>query len=87
MNARNSSGRCASTRNTFGINPDFSCTAKAITNAYFPFGAVMIAEHVAETFEKDESGKAAAWAVRVLTDELRRNPASIKEVDEDDHRR
>jgi AcrR family transcriptional regulator len=35
----------------------------------------------------EESGKAAAWAVRVLTDELRRNPASIKEVDEDDHRR
>jgi AcrR family transcriptional regulator len=27
----------------------------------------------------DEAGKAAAWAVRVLTDELRRNPASIKE--------
>jgi adenosylmethionine-8-amino-7-oxononanoate aminotransferase len=43
----------------WGVQPDFSCTAKAITNAYFPFGAVMIAEHVAETFEKDESGKAA----------------------------
>ena len=26
-----------------------------------------------------EAGRAAAWAVRVLTDELRRNPASIKE--------
>jgi hypothetical protein len=25
-----------------------------------------------------EAGKAAAWAVRVLTDELRRNPTSIK---------
>ncbi len=25
-----------------------------------------------------EAGRAAAWAVRVLTDELRRNPASIK---------
>jgi hypothetical protein len=25
--------------------------------------------------------------VRVLTDELRRNPASIKEVDDDDRRR
>ena len=37
--------------------------------------------------EGEESGKAAAWAVRVLTDELRRNPASIKEVDDDDHRR
>ena len=27
----------------------------------------------------EEAGKAAAWAVRVLTDELRRNPSSIKE--------
>jgi AcrR family transcriptional regulator len=26
----------------------------------------------------EEAGEAAAWAVRVLTDELRRNPASIK---------
>jgi AcrR family transcriptional regulator len=29
-----------------------------------------------------EAGQAAAWALRVLTDELRRNPASLKEVDE-----
>ena len=43
----------------WGVQPDFACTAKAITNAYFPFGAVMIAEGVAEVFEKDESGKAA----------------------------
>src|SRR5919201_3647437 len=37
--------------------------------------------------EGQEAGKAAAWAVRVLTDELRRNPASIKEVGNDDTRR
>ncbi len=43
----------------WGVKPDFSCTAKAITNGYFPFGAVMIAERVAEVFETDESGKAA----------------------------
>ena len=43
----------------WGVKPDFTCTAKAITNAYFPFGAVMIAESVAEVFERDESGKAA----------------------------
>lgn len=43
----------------WGVQPDFACTAKAITNAYFPFGALMIAEGVAEVFEKDESGKAA----------------------------
>ncbi|MEO0938253.1 MAG: aminotransferase class III-fold pyridoxal phosphate-dependent enzyme [Pseudomonadota bacterium] len=35
----------------WGVQPDFMCTAKAITNGYFPFGAVMIAEHVAEAFE------------------------------------
>jgi AcrR family transcriptional regulator len=35
----------------------------------------------------DEAGRAAGWAVRVLTDELSRNPASIKEVDDDDRRR
>jgi AcrR family transcriptional regulator len=29
-----------------------------------------------------EAGKAAAWALRVLTEELRRNPASLKEVEE-----
>ncbi|MDR0808422.1 MAG: aminotransferase class III-fold pyridoxal phosphate-dependent enzyme [Gemmobacter sp.] len=43
----------------WGVKPDFMCTAKAITNGYFPFGAVMIAEGVAEVFESDESGKAA----------------------------
>ncbi len=43
----------------WGVQPDFICTAKAITNGYFPFGAVMIAEGVAEVFEKDETGRAA----------------------------
>ncbi len=43
----------------WGVKPDFSCTAKAITNGYFPFGAVMIAEGVAAVFEADETGKAA----------------------------
>lgn len=43
----------------WGVQPDFMATAKAITNGYFPFGAVMIAEHVAQVFEKDETGRAA----------------------------
>lgn len=43
----------------WGVKPDFACTAKAITNAYFPFGAVMISEGVADVFEKDDTGKAA----------------------------
>ncbi|MDJ0824942.1 MAG: aminotransferase class III-fold pyridoxal phosphate-dependent enzyme [Rhodobacter sp.] len=42
----------------WGVQPDMATTAKAITNGYFPFGAVMIAEHVAETFEKDDTGAA-----------------------------
>jgi adenosylmethionine-8-amino-7-oxononanoate aminotransferase len=41
------------------VKPDFMCTAKAITNGYFPFGAVMIAESVAEVFESDTTGRAA----------------------------
>lgn len=43
----------------WGVKPDMMCTAKAITNGYFPFGAVMISEKVTEVFESDKSGKAA----------------------------
>ena len=43
----------------WGVKPDLMCTAKAITNGYFPFGAVMISDAVAEAFESDKSGKAA----------------------------
>ena len=38
-----------------GVQPDLMCTAKAITNGYFPFGAVMIHGSVAEVFENDAS--------------------------------
>ena len=41
----------------WGVQTDFTATAKAITNGYFPFGAVMIADHVAEVFENDKTGK------------------------------
>ena len=43
----------------WGVRPDMMCIAKAITNGYFPFGAVMIGEDVAATFEDDTSGRAA----------------------------
>ncbi len=43
----------------WGVQPDMMCTAKAITNGYFPFGAVMFADQVVEVFEKDETGKAS----------------------------
>ena len=42
----------------WGVQPDLMCLAKAITNGYFPFGAVMIADGVAEVFESDETGRA-----------------------------
>ncbi|WP_299726901.1 aminotransferase class III-fold pyridoxal phosphate-dependent enzyme [uncultured Tateyamaria sp.] len=40
----------------WGVQPDLMCTAKAITNGYFPFGAVMIADHIASVFEEDRTG-------------------------------
>ena len=43
----------------WGVKPDLMCLAKAITNGYFPFGAAMIAQDVAETFETDTSGAAS----------------------------
>ncbi len=43
----------------WGVQPDMACTAKAITNGYFPFGAAMLSEQIAETFEKDTSGAGA----------------------------
>ncbi len=43
----------------WGVQPDMTCTAKAITNGYFPFGAVMLAPKVVEVFENDRSGTAA----------------------------
>ncbi len=43
----------------WGVQPDLLVSAKAITNGYFPFGAVMVSEAVAEVFEGDTSGKGA----------------------------
>lgn len=40
-----------------GIQPDMMCTAKAITNGYFPFGAVMMGERMIEAFEGDPEAK------------------------------
>ncbi|MEM8750949.1 MAG: aspartate aminotransferase family protein [Pseudomonadota bacterium] len=42
----------------WGIKPDLMCTAKAITNGYFPFGAVMMSQTVVDAFESDKSGAA-----------------------------
>ena len=43
----------------WGVQPDMMTTAKAITNGYFPFGAVLIGEKMAEVFENDTSGNGA----------------------------
>ena len=72
----------------WGVQPDMATTAKAITNGYFPFGAVMIGEHLTETFEADGTGRAsigsgytysghpvgAAAAVACLSETLRVKP-------------
>ncbi len=39
----------------WGVRPDVMATAKAITNGYFPFGATMLNEKVAEVFESDRT--------------------------------
>ncbi len=35
----------------WGVKPDMMCTAKAITNGYFPFGVVMLGDRMVEVFE------------------------------------
>jgi len=42
----------------WNVRPDLMCTAKAITNGYFPFGAVMLSDRVVDTFEEDTTGNA-----------------------------
>lgn len=43
----------------WGIKPDMMCTAKAITNGYFPFGALMLGERMVEVFEDNPAAKIA----------------------------
>jgi putrescine aminotransferase len=68
----------------WGVQPDMMATAKAITNGYFPFGAVMLHQKVVEVFESDPTaaighgytysghpvGAAAALACLVETERL-----------------
>jgi len=41
----------------WGIKPDMMATAKAITNGYFPFGAVMIGDKMIDVFENNPDAK------------------------------
>ena len=43
----------------WGVKPDLMGTAKAITNGYFPFGAVLMSETLVDAFESDKTGKAS----------------------------
>lgn len=43
----------------WGVQPDMMSVAKAITNGYFPFGAALMSQKIADVFEADETGKAA----------------------------
>ena len=43
----------------WGVQPDLMCTAKAITNGYFPFGAVMIHDKLTQAFETSKSPMAS----------------------------
>lgn len=37
----------------WGVKPDFMCIAKAITNGFFPLGATLLSEQVAQAFESN----------------------------------
>jgi adenosylmethionine-8-amino-7-oxononanoate aminotransferase len=39
----------------WGVKPDMMCIAKAITSGYFPLGATLIVEKIAEAFEADKT--------------------------------
>ncbi len=41
----------------WGIQPDMMATAKAITNGYFPFGAVMMGDRMIEVFEGNPAAR------------------------------
>ncbi len=45
----------------WGVKPDMMSTAKGITSGYFPVGAALLNDKVAEVFEKDTTGEAAIF--------------------------
>ncbi|MFP4327935.1 MAG: aminotransferase class III-fold pyridoxal phosphate-dependent enzyme [Paracoccaceae bacterium] len=45
----------------WGVKPDMMSTAKGITSGYFPVGAALMNEQVAEVFENDRSGEAGIY--------------------------
>lgn len=45
----------------FGVKPDMMTMAKGITSAYFPVGAALMNDKVAEVFENDTSGEGSIF--------------------------
>ncbi|SEP96968.1 aminotransferase class III-fold pyridoxal phosphate-dependent enzyme [Thalassovita taeanensis] len=45
----------------WGVQPDMMSTAKGITSGYFPVGAALMSEKVADVFEKDTTGEGAIY--------------------------
>lgn len=43
----------------WGVKPDILCSAKAITNGYFPFAATMLSNQIAEAFENNRDATGA----------------------------
>ncbi|WP_420862380.1 aminotransferase class III-fold pyridoxal phosphate-dependent enzyme [Algirhabdus cladophorae] len=45
----------------WGVKPDMMSCAKGITSGYFPVGAAMMSDKVADVFESDQSGEGAIF--------------------------
>jgi len=45
----------------WGVQPDMMTTAKGITSGYFPVGACMVGDKVADVFENDRTGEAGIF--------------------------
>lgn len=45
----------------WGVKPDMMSVAKGITSAYFPVGAALMSEKVADVFENDKTGEGAIF--------------------------
>ena len=45
----------------WGVKPDMMCIAKGITSGYFPVGAALMSDKIAEVFESDTTGEGAIF--------------------------
>ncbi len=45
----------------WGVQPDMMTVAKGVTSAYFPVGACLFNDKIADVFESDQSGEGSIW--------------------------